>query len=285
MTLVLCALLSAAGRPVVAESGAFVLRIDGRDAYFDLGRAAGAAPGERVKVFRLVTALNPVTQARVEGRFLVAEIEIGEAGEVLSRARPAPEVARLIRVGDRVELASQKPMVAPEIELLPSAKACPPAPAQTNPEADAFLDAFKRAQELPPQGRAGFWERWSDEHGSWPVSKSVKREVEWLRQPRQATPAVAVAAEPAPKAPEERPAVSAPGHALSGDPFEVVLTFADKKPKAATLNYRTRGTTLYRTVSFEADDAKYWRARLPADAVNAPGLDYYVGLVDALGSE
>src|SRR5207302_10520285 len=142
---------------------------------------------------------------RDEDPFRVAGIELAEAGEVLSGARPAPEVARLIRVGDRVELASQKPVVAPEIELLPSAKACPPAPAQTNPEADAFLDAFKRAQELPLQGRAGFWERWSDEHGLWTVSKSVKREVEWLRQPRQSTPAVAVAAEPTPKAPDERP--------------------------------------------------------------------------------
>ena len=129
-----------------------------------------SAAGERVKVFRLVTALNPVTQARVEDRFLVAEIEIAEAGEVLSRARPAPEVARLIRVGDRVELASQ---TVAAIEPLPSAKACAPEPTQPNPEADAFLDAFKRAQELPPQGRAGFWERWSGEHGSWLVSKSV----------------------------------------------------------------------------------------------------------------
>src|SRR2546430_17529266 len=104
MTLVLCALLAAAGRPVVGESGAFVLRIDGRDAYFDLGRAAGAAAGEQVKVFRLVTALNPVTQARVEDRFLVAEIQIAEAGEVLSRARPAPAGAPLVRVGGRGRL-------------------------------------------------------------------------------------------------------------------------------------------------------------------------------------
>jgi hypothetical protein len=282
---IFCALLAAAPRPPLAESepGAFVLRIDGRDAYFDLGRATGAALGARVKVFRQITALNPVTQAPMQDRFLVAEMEIAEAGAVLSRSRPDPEIARLIKVGDRVELLHPPPAEMPQKNAQPAA-AC--APAQRDPEAEGLREAFVMSQQLAAAPRASFWEKWAGEHASWPVARAVRREVEQLRQPAAQAAAAVTQAPAVPAVPEiEMPAVAAPAHALAGDPLEIVLTFADRPPTAATLNYRTRGTPLYRTVSFEADDARYWRARLPDGAVQAPGLDYYVGVIDSAGAE
>ena len=287
MILIVCALLAAAGKPPAAggERSAYVLRIDGRDTYFDLGRGAGAGAGARVRVFRLVSAVNPVTQATVADRFLVTEIEIAEAGEVLSRAQPPPEVARLIKVGDFVELAAPAVAAAPPLRELHQPAECP-APLPVDPEAVGLKEAFLKAQELPVLERIAYWQRWAGEHPSWAVSRSVKREVEALAPTgRQPAVTAALAPEPPKPAEPEKPAVSAPAHAQTGDPFEVVLDFADKPPRAAVLNYRSRGDTLYRTVSFEADEARYWRARLPEGAVSAPGLDYYVGLVDAVGDE
>src|SRR5207237_881196 len=85
----------------------FLLRIEGPDAFFDLGRAAGAGPGDRVRVLRAVRALHPLTGASLEDSFIAGEIEIAESGAVLSRARPDPDLLRHLKVGDRVELASK----------------------------------------------------------------------------------------------------------------------------------------------------------------------------------
>ena len=292
MVHMLCALLAASA----AEQGAYVLRIEGRNTYFDLGRAAGAAPGAKVRVLRLVSGTNPVTQAIVRDRFVIGEIEIAEAGEVLSRAQPDGALARLIKVGDKIELSRPPPppdtaapsglRPSPAEPAPPAAVSCAPPP-PVDPEASAFLEAFFKAQDLPVQERIAYWQKFAAEHGAWAVSKSVKREIEALR-PAPAPAAVAVAKPPPPEEPE-KPQISAPKRALAGDPFEVVLDFLDGKPaKAAVLNWRPRGATLFRTVAFEppgSGEAKYWRARLPADAVATPGIDYSVSLIDQKGIE
>lgn len=278
MVHLLCAVLAASA----VERGAYVLRIEGRDAYFDLGRTAGAAPGAKVRVLRLVSAVNPSTQAVVQDHFFVGEVEIAEAGEVLSRARPDAALSRLIKVGDRVELS--RPAPAPEASCPPSQPGrAEPAPA--DPEASAFLEAFLRAQDLPVQERIAFWQQFAAAHGAWSVSKSVRREIDALRP---APAQVALAAEKPKRAAEpelQKPEVSAPQRALAGDPFEVVLDFQNEAPHAAVLNWRPRGASLYHTVAFAPDEARYWRARLPTEAVATPGLDYYVGLIDARGAE
>src|SRR5205814_4253030 len=142
------------------------------------------------------------------------------------------------------------------------------------------------AQQMPPPARASYWESWSQKHPGSVLASAVQREVEVLRAPPPAPAQPAqTAAAPAPEPPAPPPELAAPMHALAGDPLELVLTFARNAPKAAQLNYRPRGSTLYRTVSFDADDSRYWRVRLPAEAAQPPGLDYYVGLIDGDGSE
>ena len=70
--LLLAALLAASPTKAPrAEPGPpIVLRIEGRDAYFDLGRAAGATPGAKVLLYRVVTALHPRACRRRVGRDL-----------------------------------------------------------------------------------------------------------------------------------------------------------------------------------------------------------------------
>lgn len=309
--LALFAILAAAkaGTPSPAEApperAAFILRIEGRDAFFDLGRAAGAEAGDRVRVFRVVTALNPATQRPVHDRFAVTELEIAEAGEVLARARPDPDVARLLHVGDRVELISVHPQPATEVAQAPRRpqgaepqrvaqpvtqpeQGGEPDRSRTAAEEDAlqFRDSFLRAQSLPPAERARHWETWSRAHAGSPLSLAVAKEIEALR-PREPSSAQAAPHAEVPKPAEPQPALSAPSWAIAGETVEFVLTVPAqaRRPRAAVLNYRPHGTGLFKPILFGAADSRYLRVQLPKESVVPPGIDYSVGLVDAEGKE
>lgn len=325
--LTLLALLAAAkavAHPPPADAGgAFILRIEGRDAYFDLGRAAGAQPGDRVRVYRVVTALNPATQRPVQDRFAVTEIEIAEAGEVLSRARPDPDVARLLHVGDRVELVQRPALVAEETPREPSEQVqgaqvqgahAEPAPQEARGRVVQVPGAQPRVAALPEQSSASTAEAPArtaerDEalqfrdaflHAqALPPAERARHWESWSRAHAGTQLALAVGKEievlrprepaaPEPARPSEPlPALSAPSWTIAGEAIEMVLTLPPqgKRPRAAVLNYRPHGTGLFKPVLFEAADAGYLRAQVPQDAVVPPGIDYTVGIVDTAGAE
>jgi hypothetical protein len=303
---VLVAALGAAGAGLAQPAGeaepeesterpAFVLRIDGRDLFFDLGRATGAGPGDRVRVLRTVRALHPLTQAAIEDTFVVGEVQVAEAGAVLSRAQPDPELLRRLRVGDRVELASKVPdprWPRPKLEVLGETPSAPAAcsPSSASPEAQdalGFREAWMKAQELSPNLRAHHFKKWLQENPKTAVTGALQREIAAL----EAVPASAQqgTARDKPAHAPSPPKVIAPGVGFAGDPIEVVLSFGDPTingaPKAATLNWRPRGEPLYRAVSFAPDGGSLWRARLPSEASRAPGVDYFVEMVGPRGTE
>ncbi len=285
MTLVGSAALAAPAprRAEAPREARSILRIDGSDAYVDLGRAAGASAGDVVRVFRVVRVSRPGTAETLSDRFLLGEMPLAEVGEILSRARPDPALARQIRLGDTVELASR----APALPTAPAAAAAPAratpisCPPSADPEAVAFRDAWMSAQAAAPERRAAVWQAYLSSHGSGDLAESVRREIAALR----ASPAAA----PAPASPlVARPQVSAPARAFEGDPIELVLTFATSSasptPRAASVNWRSPGSELYHPVRFAAEGST-WRARLPPEAARVPGVDYWVGIVDASGAE
>ena len=264
--------------PADQQRPSFLLRIDGRDVFFDLGRSAGAAPGDRVRVLRTVRALHPLDGKPVEDSFIVGEIEIAEAGQVLARARPDAELSRLLRVGDRVELAR----AAPDPRLpraAPSAVACPAGPPSPDAQdALGFRQAWLAAQPLPPQQRAHHFRSWLLQHPSSALAAPMQREIAALEnEPREKR------APPAPTAAK----VIAPSAGFQGNPVEVVLALpaGEPPPRAATLNWRPRGEPLFRPVAFAPDLGGTLRARLPASAAQPPGLDYYVDVVGPSGGE
>jgi len=272
-----------------APERAFLLRIDGRDAFFDLGRAVGAAPGSRVRVLRAVSALQPITRRVVKESFFVTELRVAEAGQVLSRARPEPDVARLLRVGDEVELVTPAPSTAstPAAEARAQAVACPPT--QRAPEADealGFRDTWLRLQGLEASARADQWSGWLDRNPRSPMGAAVRREIEALRS-EPLTPATSREKPAEDSLPAPR--IVAPARAFAGDPIEVVLAFGDAlagaAPQAASLNWRGKGESIYRTVAFAKGGAATWRARLPDDAAKVPGVDYFVEMVGQRGVE
>ncbi len=316
--LLFVALLAAAVPRPPDPAGALVLRIDGRDAYFDLGRGSGAGPGVRVLFFRTVSVLDPRSGATIKDSFLVTEAEIAEAGEVLSRARLDPEVSAHVRVGDRVELLHSKELATPELaapplvlrEAPPPARtqkaqaseeelskldpqrevqrpsrpdAAPSAAAEPTPdhkEAAEFRDAFVRAQRLSAPVRIAFWSRWVREHPGGPLSTAISQELDVLKL-AEAPRAVAQAGPPAPPLPRlDVPEIAAPATAFDNDPFEVVLTYPGAPPEAATLNWRPHGFPLYETIRFTPDGQHALRASLPVGATSPPGVEWWAGVID-----
>ncbi len=292
------AIAAAEARGAPAGRAAYVLRIDGADVYLDLGRGAGASPGARVRVLRRISALRPGTRERVEDEFSLGEMIIGEAGEVLSRARPDAELARRLRVGDRVELASalaalpapatgatrapaKGAAAAPVTAGLSVAGRACPEPGRTA-EAEAFRTAWMAGQELPREERARHWEAFLASYPSSAVAPALRREIGILSQQE---PGGAPRARP--PAPVAAPTVSGPSRAFDGDPVELVLSFPASSPAplpvAAQLNWRPAYGDVYAPVSFEREGT-IWRARIPAGA-HAPGLEYWVGVVDETGQE
>jgi hypothetical protein len=253
-----------------AGAPAAVLRIDGPDVFVDLGRGSGARPGERVRVSRPVRVFRPGAREPLVDRFAVGEVELVEVGEVLARARPDAALAQKLRLGDVVE--PLRPL-AREAPRRGEARAAPA------PD-DGFREAWLAAQTLPPERRAIHWEAYLAAHRDGALEEPLRREIAALRAARAAA---------APRAdPVRAPVVSAPARAFEGDPLEVVLSFADPSaatpPRAAVLNWRPSGETLYHPLAFAAEGAT-WRARLPADAARAPGAEFWVGVVDASGVE
>lgn len=66
---------------LAAPRPAYVLRIEGSDAFVDIGRAEAAAPGARLRGYRVIEARHPTTGKVLRDRFLLGEAEILESGE------------------------------------------------------------------------------------------------------------------------------------------------------------------------------------------------------------
>jgi len=270
-----------AASPATGTDAAAVLRIDGPDVYVDLGRAAGIHAGDHVRVLRAVRVVRAGGREPLVDRFVLGELELVEVGQVLARARPDPQLARRLRIGDLVEPSPGLDATAAKGGATP---ASPATSAQEcarpgDPQALAFREAWVKAQALPTELRATHWEAYLASNRDAELDEPLRREIAELRGAAAATPA------PPPLA---QPALAAPARAFEGDPLEVVLTFPEPAhgdhPRAAVLNWRAANDALYRPVAFSAEGPT-WRARLPTEAAQAPGLDYWVGVVDASGAE
>ncbi|HLM45186.1 MAG TPA: hypothetical protein VK458_15025, partial [Myxococcaceae bacterium] len=103
MRLQLLVLLLLAVPALAAPRQAYILRIEGADAFADIGQADAAAPGTRLRVFRVIEARHPVTGKVLRDRFLLGELEVLEAGAALSRVGGSKELLARLEVGDEVE--------------------------------------------------------------------------------------------------------------------------------------------------------------------------------------
>ena len=286
MRLLLVLLLLSSQAALAATRPAYVLRIEGSDAFVDLGRADNAEPGERLRIYRVVEARHPATGKVMRDRFLLGEVEVLEAGESLSRIAVSDELLARLEVGDEVE--SVRLLLPRERPASPTTSAPTQGPATTAPsggpsdaERAALRTAWNAALKLPPAERARVWE---DFLAAWPQTDLVgpiRSEIALLR----AAPADAKAEKGAarPTAPVVK--VSVPSVALTDEPIVLSLAnLAGPMPRAAMVHWRQKGTPTFRTVHMVAEPTGHFRATLPQGTAEEPAVEYYVEVVDTAGA-
>ncbi|MCY1078478.1 hypothetical protein [Archangium lansingense] len=266
---------------------AYVLRIEGADAFVDLGRADTTQPGERLRVYRIIEARHPATGKVLRDRFLLGEVTVLEAGETLSRISAPDELLARMEVGDEVESVNAPAPRERPATLGPAAQAQAPgatAPSTVGPsdaERAALRTAWNNALRLPPSERAKVWEGFLS---NWPQSDlagPIRTEISLLREAPVASSTTKVPASPV--APVLK--VSAPTSALTDELITVSLSsLAGPTPRAAMVHWRERGSPTYRTVHMSADPHGLFRATLPQGSAVEPGIEYYVEAVEPAGA-
>ncbi|HYH95052.1 hypothetical protein [Hyalangium sp.] len=281
MRALLLLLLLLAAPVLAAPRQAYVLRIEGSDAFVDMGRSDAAAPGTRLRVYRVIEARHPTTGKVLRDRFLLGEAEVLEAGEALSRIGGAKELLLRLEVGDEVELATAPP-VAPtsptaSTPLSPSKPGTPPPP---DAERAALRAAWDAALRLPPSERARVWEGFL---ASWPQSElasPIRAEIALLR----AAPASSSGEEDA-LPPETLVRTGGPNTALVGEPILITLTHLEgPAPHAAIVHWRAQGAPGFQTVHMRAEPTGHFRAQLPQEAAVEPAIEYFVETADEDGT-
>jgi hypothetical protein len=272
-------LLLLAAPVLAAPRQAYVLRIEGSDAFVDIGRADAATPGAKLRVYRVIEARHPATGKVLRDRFLLGEAEVLEAGEALSRIGGAKDLLVRLEVGDEVELASAPP-VAPTVPSAPAASkpGTPPAP---DAERAALRAAWDAALKLPPAERARVWEGFL---AAWPRSElagPIREEITLLR----AAPQAPTSEEDSDTPVQTVVKTAAPNTALVGEPVVITLThLAGPAPHAAMVHWRAPGAPGFQTLHLRAEPTGHFRARLPQEAVAEPALEYFVEVADEEGA-
>lgn len=272
MRLQLLVLLLLAVPALAAPRQAYILRIEGTDAFADIGQADAAAPGTRLRVFRVIEARHPVTGKVLRDRFLLGELEVLEAGAALSRVGGSRELLARLEVGDEVELP-QPAVAQPSSPTQSTPTTRPDAPAPSDAERSALRAAWDAALKLPPAERARVWEQFL---ATWPrteLAGPIRAEIALLRA-GPPTPSGPLAPPPPAKPVLE---LSAPDTALVGEPVILTLTHqAGPSPRVALLHWRQAGAPTFRTLPMRAEPTGHFRATLPQEAVAEPAIEYFV---------
>ena len=274
--LVTFALLGArAARADVVVRGV-VVQIEAGEVYFDLGAQPGLAVGTPVRLKRPITLKHPVTGKLVKDELPLAEGTVSAVGDALSMVALAG--AADVKVGDVIEakvarMAATPPPPPPKSTPLP----------QLDPATARVLAVWTATVGKPLEARIAAWERYLAAGAEEPFAARVREDLELLRaqRARLADPMT----EPAIREPELRGIEhDAPSSTISGEPL--ALAFAARDPERiaqAWVHVRPRGVATYRRVPLRRDGDGALRGELPADVIEAPGVEYFAEVVTTQG--
>lgn len=282
-----------------------VLRIEGAEFVIDLGLAAGLEQGMLVTLYRTVKVRHPVTGKDLLDRFAVGQTEAVEVVERMAILKPDEEVAKLLRVGDRVQVtlperAPKAPLQA-DPKLPPrddaAAKACQPCPvcppvhAQPGapPPAQDLLAAdrvFRACLGRQPSERIGLWQEYLAQFPSSSVRTAVEAEIdalaEWMR-----------AGQLARRIEKEDHTARSAAQTIhheeledlrQGEPAWLVFAAADwREVTDLRVHVRRRGESSYELMRPEASGALQRRLQLPEAWVRSPGFEYFVAITRVNG--
>ena len=249
-----------------------VVKVEHQEIYVSVGEAQGVASGAPIRIKHPVRLKHPITRAVIDDWVPVGSATVTQAGGQLSRA-VIGELVATMRVGDIAEVLIQLPD-APAPQPTKAAPAPAPPVRQVDPETAAVLQTFAEQSGATLDARIAGWESYLSKHASSPYGDAVRKDLEQLRvlrdqlAPSRGGPARAEVA-----------AVDhdAPHSADAQQPLALVFVLTRPGEVAsAYLNYRTTGKRAFERVLLAREHDIYLRGAVPAAAVAAPGVDYFL---------
>ncbi len=262
LAIVICLVRVAAADDEIARGT--VVKVEAKEIYVSLGSERGVRSGAALRIKRPIALRHPVTRAMIDDWIPVGSASVTQAGTAMSRAIVGELVAD-IKVGDVAEVLIDRP---------DAGRAALPTPTPVDPVTAEVLGVFAAQAGQSLDVRIAGWERYLSMRASSPYAEGVRRDLDVLRglrdQQRPRTSAqnaetIATVAHEAPKR----------ATADVGIPVVFVLD-APERVASAYLHYRPRGALTYHSVLLAREHDIYLRGVVPADAVRAPGVDYFV---------
>jgi hypothetical protein len=194
-----------------------------------------------------------------------------------------------VATGDTVEVYVERddapPPPPPKPKPKPQPKHDPPPPPPDEPlpvvddDTTAVLDTWHAQRGATLDARIAAWVGYLSTHADSPYADAVKADLDLLRQLRDQLVVPTITVPLVGGVEHDAPTRVAPGDA-------VPLVFVLDDPSAiasAWLHYRTAGTPTYHRTLLAREDDIYLRGEIPADAVAAPGVEYFLEVVSPAG--
>jgi hypothetical protein len=293
---------------------ATIVRIDGSDVFLDVGRDA-LAGARRLTVYRRVVVRHPLTRKSLEDRFAIGELEIVQAGDTLTLARPVAPPAHPFSVGDRAELigvtqpSGTAPIVQPGEARITARSAEPgesvPAPPSANAsaatatatihvagaqspnaEGEQLLRYFQATLAQPPAQRIRIYEAYVLHHPRSRYRAFIEQEVRYLRALQASVELRARDDEAAQRAALLASAVELlpPEHARAGVPLAMALRVRpEAHVRGLSLHVRPMKGELFQTIAMSIDARGHAHATVPAELARAPGFAFFIEAVNDRG--
>lgn len=243
-----------------------VVRIEAKEIYVSLGSSHGVVRGAALRIKRPITLRHPITRASISDWIPIGSASVTEAGYEMSRAVVGELVAE-IKVGDIAEVLIDRPEPPHPVEHGPVAPPVDPATAEV-------LGVLTAQAGQSIDVRIAGWERYLSIRPSSRYSAGIRRELDELRALRDQMrmPGSIHGAERIATVTHTAPTIARAGASL---PLAFVLDQPDRVA-SAYLHYRPHGAPTYRAVLLTRDHSLYLHGAIPAEVVEAPGVDYFV---------
>jgi hypothetical protein len=284
---------------------ATIVRIEGDDVFLDVGREA-LAGARSLTVYRRVVVRHPLTRKSLADRFAIGELQIVQAGDSLTLARAAATPARPFGVGDGAEAqvpvasgaADAQPQPAAGASAAGSAAAAAAsrggqavtdsAAAPASSEAAELLRHFQATLAQSPEYRARVYDAYLRRYPRSAYRAFLDQEIRYLHAWERAAAARTRDRESVQRAALLASAVELlpPEQLPAGKAVELALLIRpEAEVRGLVLHVRGAGADGgdYRSLAMQLDGRGHARARIAAELVRAPGLQFFVEAVNTRG--
>jgi hypothetical protein len=251
-----------------------VVRIEAKEIYVSLGRDRGVSDGAALRIKRPISLRHPITHATVADWVPIGAAKVTQAGAAMSRAVVGELVAE-VRVGDIAEVLIDRP--EPKVTAIHN-----PAAPPVDPATAEVLGLFAAESGQPIDARIAAWEHYLSSRTGSPYASEVRHELEELQALRdQIAPRHGSAEGDLTASVKHSSLVTV----RAGTQIPVVFVLDQpERVASAYLHYRTLGERTYRSMLLVREHDLYLRGAVPAAAVRAPGVEYFVEVSGADGS-